>query len=135
MEKKTVFQTLVGIIFILVLAVLVQRFLFGKSPEKEAEITTGIRIGFSLGDLREERWQKDRDMFVAAAKKQGAFVQVVSANSDAALQNEQVENLISQGVDVIVIAPYDAEKISSVVDKAHKANIKTKMKLRIKSPY
>jgi D-xylose transport system substrate-binding protein len=86
--------------------------------------TSTLRIGLSLGDLREERWQRDRDLFVSAAQKLGAFVQVTSANSDAALQNTQIENMISQGMDMIVIVPYDSVKIAEVVKKANVANIK-----------
>lgn len=99
---------------------------FSTNTPQDAQINpnSNIRIGFALGDLREERWQKDRDLFVAAAKKLGVYTQVESANSNAELQNTQVENLISQGVNVIVIAPYDGEKISGVVELAHKANIK-----------
>lgn len=118
------YAALFGIV-IFILALIGLKFLLPKnSPTQQTNSNSNIRIGFSLGDLREERWQRDRDLFVAAAKKQGAYVQVMSANSDATVQNTQVENLISQGVNVIVIAPYDSEKIASVVDLAHKANIK-----------
>ena len=30
------------------------------------------KIGFSIDDLRVERWTRDRDFFIAAAEKQGA---------------------------------------------------------------
>mgnify|MGYP003349254369 FL=1 len=39
-------------------------------------------IGLSLDTLKEERWQRDRDTFIAAAQKLGATVIVQSANSD-----------------------------------------------------
>lgn len=112
-------------ILIVVIAAIVIKFVVFNTPSTTSTAKYGnIRIGFSLGDLREERWQRDRDLFVAAAKKLGAYVEVVSANSDADLQNTQIENLISQGVNILVIAPYDSEKIASVVALAHKSNIK-----------
>ncbi|MFA5025371.1 MAG: substrate-binding domain-containing protein [Candidatus Shapirobacteria bacterium] len=123
MKRANLIILLGSIIFVGLLAYLANYFLT-KSPTVSSDNTPEIRIGFSLGDLREERWQKDRDFFVAAAKKLGAYVQVTSANSDATLQNTQVENMISQKFDVIVISPYDSEKIAGVVILAHKSNIK-----------
>ena len=60
-------------------------------------------IGLSLGSLRSERWVQDRDLFVAHAKELGAEVIVFSANEDPEEQNRQAENLILQGVDVLVV--------------------------------
>jgi D-xylose transport system substrate-binding protein len=83
-----------------------------------------IVIGFSMDTLQEERWQKDRDLFVAEAEKLGATVNVQSANSDDAKQISQSENLISQGVDVLVVVPHNADASAAIVEKAHAAGIK-----------
>lgn len=83
-----------------------------------------IVIGMSLDTLQEERWQRDRDMFVAKAKELGAEVNVQAANSDDAKQIAQAENLISQGVDILVVVPHNAEATAAIVQKAHAANIK-----------
>ncbi|SFM37418.1 D-xylose transport system substrate-binding protein [Paenibacillus sp. 1_12] len=83
-----------------------------------------IVIGMSLDTLQEERWQRDRDMFVAKAKELGAEVNVQAANSDDAKQISQAENLISQGVDILVVVPHNAEAAAAIVQKAHAANIK-----------
>jgi len=83
-----------------------------------------FRVGLSMDTLKEERWQKDRDFFVAAAEKLGAKVSVQSANSDDARQIAQCENLLSEGVDVIVIVPHNGKIMASVVEAAHKQNIK-----------
>ena len=45
------------------------------------------KIGFSIDDLRIERWAHDRDYFIAAAKKLGATVSVQSADASADRQN------------------------------------------------
>ncbi len=111
---------LCGIFVIGLVFILKNKTTFRPSQQKESS----IRIGFSLGDLREERWQRDKELFVAEAEKLGAYVQVTSANSDAELQKNQIENLISQGVDVLVIVPYDAEKIAETIELAHTAGIK-----------
>lgn len=81
-------------------------------------------IGFSIDDLRLERWTRDRDYFVAAAKKLGASVNVQSADASEERQIAQVENMISRGVDAIVIVPFDGKVLDNVVKEAKQAGIK-----------
>ncbi|SMO52962.1 D-xylose ABC transporter substrate-binding protein [Melghirimyces algeriensis] len=82
-----------------------------------------IVIGFSMDTLEEERWRKDRDLFVKKAEELGAKVNVQAANSDDAVQLSQVEQLITQGVDVLVVVPHNAEAAAAIVEKAHDADI------------
>ena len=82
-----------------------------------------VRIGFSMDTLKEERWQRDRDLFVARAKELGAEVLVQAANGDDALQTAQAENLLTQGVDVLVVAPHNAEVAASIVDSAKRQGV------------
>jgi D-xylose transport system substrate-binding protein len=82
-----------------------------------------IKIGLSMDTLKEERWQKDRDIFIAEAKKLGAQVLVQSANGDDALQVSQAENLLSQGVNVLVVIPHNAEACATIVDSAKKSKV------------
>jgi D-xylose transport system substrate-binding protein len=81
-------------------------------------------IGFSIDDLRVERWARDRDYFIAAAKELGATVNVQSADANEEKQVRQVENLIAQKVDAIVIVPMNSKVFNAVVDEAKKAGIK-----------
>jgi len=82
------------------------------------------KIGFSIDDLRIERWSHDRDYFIAAAKKLGATVNVQSADASEDRQNAQIENLISRGMDVIVIVPFNGKALTNVVNEARQAGIK-----------
>jgi len=91
-----------------------------KGPEKKKEKLT---IGFSMDTLKEERWQRDRDLFKAKAEALGAQVLVQSANSDDALQNSQAENLLTQGVDVLVVIPHNGETTATIVESAHKQGV------------
>lgn len=86
------------------------------SPEKPV-------IGLSLDTLKEERWQQDRDTFIAAAEKLGAKVIVQSANSDDTRQVRDVESLISRGVDVLVIVPHNGSAMTRAVKSANEAKI------------
>ena len=60
-------------------------------------IGSAPRIGLSLGTLQEERWQRDRDRFVARAEELGAEVLVQSGNSETARQMQDIESLLSRG--------------------------------------
>ena len=81
-------------------------------------------IGFSIDDLRVERWTRDRDYFVEAAKALGADVNVQSADANEQRQISQVETLIAKKVDVIVIVPYNSKVFTNVIKEAKAAGIK-----------
>ena len=78
-----------------------------------------IVIGFSMDNLRLERWQHDRDIFVDTAEKLGAKVLVQSANGQDGIQLSQAENLITQGVDVLVVLPHNGKIMGGIVEEAH----------------
>ena len=80
-------------------------------------------IGFSIDDLRVERWTRDRDYFVQAATALGAKVSVQSANANEARQIAQLENLIAEGVDALVIVPFNSKVLGNVIAKARKSGI------------
>ncbi|TFW30510.1 D-xylose ABC transporter substrate-binding protein [Massilia horti] len=82
------------------------------------------KIGFSIDDLRVERWTRDRDYFTQAAEQLGAKVYVQSADASEQRQIAQIENLISRGVDVLVIVPYNATVLNNAIREAKKAKIK-----------
>ncbi|WP_087504425.1 D-xylose ABC transporter substrate-binding protein [Neiella marina] len=83
-----------------------------------------VKIGMAIDDLRLERWQKDRDYFVAKAESLGAKVYVQSANGNETTQIAQIENMIARGVDVLVIIPYNGEVLGNVVREAKRDGIK-----------
>jgi len=82
-----------------------------------------VTIGFSMDTLKEERWQRDRDLLVKYAQDHGAKVLVQAANGNDSLQNEQAENLLTQGVDVLIVVAHNAETAATIVDSAHKSNV------------
>lgn len=86
---------------------------------------TQTAIGFSLGVTKEERWLKDKDLFVEKARELGASVTVLMTDQDVDMQISQIRNLIAQKVKVIVIVPSDFEKLVPVIEEARLAGIKT----------
>jgi D-xylose transport system substrate-binding protein len=82
-----------------------------------------IKIGFSMDTLKEERWQRDKDLVEQRAKELGADINVQVANGDDNLQFKQAENLLTQGVDVLIVAPHNGTVASSIVEAAKKQGV------------
>src|SRR6266403_1933838 len=82
-----------------------------------------VVIGFSMDTLKEERWQRDKDLVEKHAKELGVQVSVQVANGDDNLQVKQAENLLTQGVDVLIVAPHNGEIAASIVEAAHRQGV------------
>lgn len=82
-----------------------------------------VVIGFSMDTLKEERWQRDKDLVEKRAKELGMQVNVQVANGDDNLQIKQAENLLTQGVDVLIVAPHNGEIAASIVEAAHRQGV------------
>ena len=80
-------------------------------------------VGLSLPTQREERWVRDKQAMEAEAKRLGVDLRVQVTDNDAARQVAQCENLISQGIRVLILAPHDASSASVIVEKAARAGI------------
>ena len=85
---------------------------------------TKIVIGLSLPTQREARWVSDKATMIAAAKAAGIDLRVQTADADMAQQATQVEALLSQNIQVLILAPHDGGAAATLVDKAHKQGVK-----------
>ncbi|MEQ8154903.1 MAG: substrate-binding domain-containing protein [Clostridiaceae bacterium] len=84
-----------------------------------------VVIGISLPDQLIPKWLRTKKYMEQCARtKNGVMLKIENADFDAARQASQVENLISQGIDVLILAPVDLFAAASLVEKAHKAGIK-----------
>ncbi len=92
-------------------------------PVKGPDADEGIVIGFSMATLLEDRWIRDRDIFLAKAKQEGVEVIVKNANKDSDLQYEQVLDMLKQGIDVLVLAPNDSKKEVRCVEAAKQQGV------------
>lgn len=114
-------------LFIFVLIVIQSIALYGckeKKPEiKDDKEEEGIIVGFSMGTLMEDRWIRDREMFISEAEQHGISVIVSNANNDSDLQFDQVKNMLKQNIDVLVIAPNDCFVEARCVEAAKDQNI------------
>lgn len=94
--------------------------LTGCQPAAPKKLTVGV----SLPTQREARWVSDKNTMVAAAEAAGIDLKLQTADADMAQQATQVEALLSQGIQVLILAPHDGGAAATLVEKAHKQNIR-----------
>lgn len=116
--KKSVFAVLLAVAVTLLFPVAAFAGGGGDSGGKK------IRIGLSLPTQREERWVRDKQGMEAEAKRLGVELKVQVADADMAQQAQQVENLLSSGIDVLILAPHDGAAAASLVEKAKAEDVK-----------
>src|SRR5947209_14018088 len=99
-----------------------------KGPEsantgRAAKSGGPVRIGFSMDTLKEERWQRDKASVEQRCKEVGAECEVQVANGDDAVQTKQCDNLLTKGVDVLIVAPHNGQIAASIVEAAHRQGV------------
>ena len=80
-------------------------------------------VGFSLDALVVERWKRDLDVLESSVQELGADFVYRVADQDASVQERQVRELADLGIDVLVIVPNDADRLSPVVSEVRKRGI------------
>jgi len=90
----------------------------------QAQDANKLRIGFSIEDMKGERWQTDLDSFEVRVKQLGAEVISRDAGGDDDRQLQQIQDMIKAGIKVLVLMPRDTSKASRMVDAAKSANVK-----------
>jgi D-xylose transport system substrate-binding protein len=78
----------------------------------------GVKVGLSFSDFETERWSVEADALTELFEAEGAEVIVQVANHDAKLQNDQIDNMVTQGCDVIIVVAEDGAAAATAVDAA-----------------
>lgn len=91
----------------------------GTSPDSGKK----IKIGFAMATVKEERWQRDRAAFEEHCKKMNVECVIAVADNKADKQANDVDNFLTQGISVLVIAPQDAKQAATIVEKAKAQNV------------
>ncbi|MGG1879623.1 ribose ABC transporter substrate-binding protein RbsB [Paenibacillus cisolokensis] len=91
-------------------------------PTRSGDIKD-MKIGLSISTLNNPFFVSLKDGVVAEAANLGMDVVVVDAQNDSAKQSNDVDDLIQQGVDVLLINPTDSSAISTVVQTANSLGI------------
>jgi putative multiple sugar transport system substrate-binding protein len=82
-------------------------------------------IGIAMPTKSSARWISDGNSMVEQFKAAGYDVDLQYAEDDIPNQLAQIENMITKGVDVLVIAAIDGTTLSNALENAHFADIKT----------
>ena len=102
--------------FFLTSLFLITFFLQGCDVSKEKEQSKeNVTIGLVLDSLVEERWTRDRNIFISAAQRRGAKVIVQFGEGNAANQEAQINYLLEQGMDVLVLVAVDPHYLTKAV--------------------
>ncbi|MCF7944769.1 MAG: substrate-binding domain-containing protein [Spirochaetia bacterium] len=114
---KRILLVMLGILFIASFGLAAQ----GQQGEKADD--GALKIGISIGTLKQERWQREIEMFREAGEAKGVEILVQSAEDVASKQISQCENLISQGVDVLIVQALDSNATGAIIEPAHEMGI------------
>ena len=95
----------------------------GGAAGKKKGPNDPVVIGFSMDTVKEERWQRDKELVEKRAKELGMKVMVQVANGVDSEQIKQAENMLTQGVDVLIVAPHNGEVAASIVEAAHRQSV------------
>lgn len=82
-----------------------------------------VKIGLSISDFETERWPVEQAIMTKLAHEKGAQLISQVANHDPKLQNDQIDNMVLQGVDVIIIIAEDGAAAASAVESAARDGI------------
>lgn len=84
-----------------------------------------VKVGFILKTMQEERYKKDKKYFIEKAEALGADeVLFDSCNNNEQTQLSKFENMLSKGVDVIVLQPVNTGTAGNMVKMANKEGVK-----------
>jgi len=92
--------------------------ILGTSVSAKGAFGKGPKIGFILSTMQEERYQRDKRVFEETVTKLGGKVVFASCNNSEQTQAAEVDNLLSQGVEALVIQPVNGDTASSFVKQA-----------------
>jgi ABC-type xylose transport system substrate-binding protein len=89
-------------------------------PAKEEK----VKIGLSFSDFATERWKNEEVLMRKLLEEKGYEVLSAEANHDVKLQNDQIDNMVTQGVKGLIVIAEDGDAAVTSVDKAADAGVK-----------
>jgi D-xylose transport system substrate-binding protein len=107
-------------LYILFSLIIIAAMLIGCAPKGEDK----VKVGLSFSDFATERWKNEADLMTELLEEKGYEVIVAEANHDVKLQNDQIDNMVSQGVKGLIIIAEDGDAAATAVDKAAEAGVK-----------
>ena len=94
------------------------------AEEAAAAPAAGGYIGISMPTQSSERWIKDGNTMKELLEAKGYTVDLQYAEDDIPTQKSQIENMITKGAQVLIIAAVDGSTLSATLDQAGKDGVK-----------
>ena len=94
------------------------------ATEAAETMTAGGYIGISMPTQSSERWIKDGNTMKEILEAKGYTVDLQYAEDDIPTQKAQIENMITKGAQVLIIAAVDGSTLSATLDQAGKDGVK-----------
>ncbi|MBW8347853.1 sugar-binding protein [Bacillus sp. IITD106] len=82
-----------------------------------------VNVGIVLPTKDETRWVQDEARFKEALKDSDYSTEILFSQGSSAKEKENVETLISKGIDVLIIAPHDGAAAGAAAEAAKKDKI------------
>ena len=93
----------------------------GKDQGSKEEETKKIGLAMPTQDL--ERWNNDGEYLKKQFEEAGYEVELKYSQGDATKQNNDIIGMIADGVDLLLVAPVEGDKLSKTLDEAKAKNI------------
>ena len=116
---KTKNQLRINGFFLFALVALLLTWLSSCTGKKQKYV---IAVSQCSEDIWREKLNKEMEMSTYLYDE-GVELRIVSADDDDKLQIRQIEQFITDGVDLLVVAPNQVHTISTVIDKAYDSGI------------
>lgn len=84
----------------------------------EAPAASDISVGVAMPTQSLQRWNQDGANMKSQLEAEGYQVDLQFANNDVNTQLQQLENMLTKGVDVLVVASIDGSALTDVLAKA-----------------
>ncbi len=96
-------------------------------PETTEEVApsgdvTG-RVGIVLPTRDEPRWIQDETRFREALEEAGYEVEILFSQGDSAIELANVEQLLTQGIEVLILTPHDGAAAAAAAEAARAAGV------------
>ncbi len=93
------------------------------AEEKPAAAEKTI-IGLAFSDFATERWKNEEVLMRGLLEDKGYEVISQEANHDVKMQNDQIDNMVTQGAKVIIVIAEDGDAAATAVASAAAAGVK-----------
>jgi putative multiple sugar transport system substrate-binding protein len=94
-----------------------------EAPPASVDADGAKTVGLTMPTKSLQRWNEDGANVKAALEAKGYKVDLQYADNKQDVQNTQIENQITMGVDILVIASIDGGALGGVLEQAKAANI------------